>query len=261
MVKCLIIYRIKKHPMSIDGSSGAPHGASHVSVPISSFIRSDVSPPLPVANLLAALQKKFGWAAIVIALLQILGLIIVVSLWQTGNEAARIVVLCMGYFSTYFLVVLGSFVETDALDLRVEIQFHRLQLKFTVLKFLLILQLACIYLQRAIVPDLWIFAISYLIFLIMSVVVIRACLKIYKSDNTKKLFLLTLSIFVCVVVISQTVYFGLYANAYATTALVQTKLPMGALFVSILFGQIANIVMIVMTKIWKVNPEVSGTDV
>lgn len=261
MVKCLIIYRIKKHPMSIDGSIRASHGDLHSSVPISSFIRSDVSPPLPVANLLAALQKKFGWAAIVIALLQILGLIIALSLWQTGNEAAGIVVLCVGYFSTYFLVLLGSFLETDSLDLRVEVQFHSLQLNFDVLQGLLILQLACIYLQRAIVPDLWIFAISYLIFLIMSVVVIRACLKIYKSDNTKKLFLLTLSIFVCVVVISQTVYFGLYANAYATTALVQTKLPMGALFVSILFGQIANIVMIVMTKIWKVNPEVSGTDV
>jgi len=261
MVKCLIIYRIKKHPMSrdsLDDSIGAPHGASHgaphVLVPISSFIETDGSPPVPVANPLSSLQRKFGLTACFLCLVEILVLIIALSLWQTGNEAAGIVVLCVGYFSTYFLVVLGMFLDTETLNLR-------LQLKFTVLKFLLILQLACIYLQRAIVPDLWIFAISYVIFLIMSVVVIKACWKIYKEDNTKKLFLLTLSIFVCVVVISQTVYFGLYANAYSTTTLVQTKLPMGALFVSILFGQMSSIVMIVMTKIWKVKPEVSRTSV
>jgi len=239
--------------------SAHPPGAHHVSVggsvPISSF--SGVTG----ANPLASLQRKFDWTAFFLGLLQILGLIIALSLWQTGNEAAGIVVLCVGYFSTYFLVLLGSFLETEPVELKFEVSFQRLQHKFTVLKFILILQLACIYLQRAIVPDLWIFAISYVIFLIMSVVVIKACWKIYKQDNTKKWFLLTLSIFVCMVVISQTVFFGLYANAYATTSLVQTKLPMGALFVSIFFGQIANIIMIIMTKNWKVKSEVSGTEV
>jgi len=236
------------------------HSSSGI-VPISSFAGVSGTPPVTGANPLVSLQRKFGWTAFLLGLLQVLGLIIALSLWQTGNEAAGIVVLCVGYFSSYFLVLLGSFLETEPLDLNVEVEFHRLQHKYTVLKFLLILQLACIYLQRAIVPDLWIFAISYVIFLIMSVLVIKACWKIYKEDNTKKWFLLTLSIFVCMVVISQTVYFGLYANAYAITTLVQTKLPMGALFVSIFFGQIANIVMIIMTKNWEVKSEVSGTEV
>jgi len=207
------------------------------------------------------IMKKFKWAAFVLGLLQILGLIIAISLWQTGNEAASHVVLCMGYFSTYFLVLLGSFLETEALDLNFEVRYHQLQHKFTVLKFLIIIQLLCIYLQRAIVPDIWVFGISYIMFLIMAVDVIRAGWKFYKEDNSKKWYLLALVICVVMTIITQTIYFGLFASAYATTTHVQSKLPMGALFVPIFFGQIANIVMIAMTKLWEVKPAVSGTEV
>ena len=241
--------------------SGALHAPTHGSVPISPHMGGDFAPATEApVNPQGALQRKFKWAAFVLSLLQILGLIIAISLWQTGNEAASYVVLCVGYFSTYFLVVLGSFLETEALDLRIQAQFHQLQHKFTVLKFLIIIQLACIYLQRAIVPDLWVFGISYIMFLIMSVDVIRASWKLYKEDNSKKWFILTLVICVVVILITQTIYFGLFASAYATTTHVQSKLPMGALFVPIFFGQIANIVMIVMTKNWGVAP-VSGTEV
>lgn len=246
---------------------GAPYGAHpgaqhHGLVPFSAFTGGSFPPPPePSVIHIRSMQKKYGCAAIVLSLLQNMGLIIVLSLWQTGNEVAAIVVLCGGYFSTYFLVLLGSFLETEAINLNVEVQFHRLQKKFTVLKFIFILQLACIYLQRAIVPDLWVFCISYVLFMIMTVDVIKASWKLYKEDETKKLFLLILVIVICLIVLSQTIYFGLFANAYVTTTLVETKLPMGALFIPIFFGQIANIVMIVMTKNWEVKPEVIGTEV
>ena len=241
--------------------SSAHHASSHGTVHISPYMGGGI-PPATEAPVIPqeSLQMKFKLAAFVLGFLQMLGLIIAISLWQTGNEAAAIVVLCVGYFSTYFLVLLGSFLETEALDLTIEVRFHHLQHKFTVLKFLIIIQLLCIYLQRAIMPDLWVFGISYIMFLIMSVDVIRASWKLYKEDNSKRWFILTLVICVVLILITQTIYFGLFASSYATTTHVQSKLPVGALFVPIFFGQIANIVMIVMTKNWEVAP-VSGTEV
>lgn len=236
----------------------APHT---VSVPISPHMGDISAATEAPVNPQEALQRKFKWTAFVLGFLQILGLIIAISLWQTGNEAAAIVVLCVGYFSSYFLVLLGSFLETEALDLTIEVIFHHLQHKFTVLKFLIIIQLACIYLQRAIVPDLWVFGVSYVMFLIMAFDLIRVSWKFYKEVNSKKWYLLTIVICVVVILITQTIYFGLFASAYATTTHVQSKLPVGALFVPILFGQIANIVMIVMTKNWEVAAEVRGTSV
>jgi hypothetical protein len=76
-----------------------------------------------------ALQRKYIYVASVLGILQVLGLITAISLWQTGNEAASYVVLCVGYFSSYFLVLLGSFLETEALDLTMEVRFHHLQHK------------------------------------------------------------------------------------------------------------------------------------
>ena len=248
-------------PYFMDPHRGASHFMdSHPTVHHMVSVR-ELSGSTAPHNDQRGIMKKFKWAAFVLGLLQILGLIIAISLWQTGNEAASHVVLCMGYFSTYFLVLLGSFLETEALDLNVEVRYHQLQQKFTVLKFLIIIQLLCIYLQRAIVPDLWLFSISYIMFLIMAVDVIRAGWKFYKEDNSKKWCLLALVICVVMTMIAQTIYFGLFASAYATTTHVQSKLPMGALFVPIFFGQIANIVMIAMTKLWEVKPAVSGTEV
>jgi len=252
-------YSSASHSSASRGASrGAPPASS---VPISPHMSVDFRPATEAPeNPQEALQRKFKWTAFVLGFLQILGLIIAISLWQTGNEAASYVVLCVGYFSSYFLVLLGSFLETEALDLTIEVRFHHLQHKFTVLKFLIIIQLVCIYLQRAIVPDLWVFGISYIMFLIMSVDVIRASWKFYKDKKSNKWYLLALIICVVMTMIAQTIYFGLFASAYATTTHVQSKLPMGALFVPIFFGQIANIVMIVMTKNWEVAP-VSGTEV
>ena len=241
---------------------GAPPGAPHGLMPIGAFVGGGFSPPSdPSIGAFEAMQRRYGWAAIVLAMLQILGLIITLSLWQTGNEAAAIVVLCVGYFATYFLVVLGSFLETEALDLKTVVQFHQLQLTYVVLKFLLIMQLVCIYLQRAIVPDLWVFGIAYAMFLVLGAYFIKCCHQHYKLDNTKKWYLLSLVICLLSCGACQTGYFIPFAIAYGKTVPVESILKLGALFVTMLFGQLSNICMIVMTKTWKVAEEVSGTEV
>lgn len=240
----------------------APHGAPHGSVQIASFAGvSSPPPPEPPVDPKTVLQKKYDCTAIVLALSKILGLIIALSLWQTGNEAAGIVVLCVGYFSTYFLVLLGSFLDTKAFDLNIEVKYLQLYYQYTLLKFALVLQIACIYLQRAIVPDLWIYGIAYVIFLIMTLELNKSLWKLYKEFENKKIYVFILIGCVSLTFISQTIYFGLLGSAYTASSMVQTKLPIGALFVPIFFGQIANIVMIVMTKNWEVKSEVSGTEV
>ena len=242
--------------------SASFHGGHHVVVPITSLPEVRDSPPVTGANLLAALQRKFKWATFVLGLLQILWLIIALSLWQTGNKSAGVVVLCVSYFSSYFLTFIGCFVEVKAPDLNTEVKYLRLLYRYTVLKLILVLLLACIYLQREIVPDLWVFGVAYVIFLIMTLDVIKTLWKLYKEFETMKIFVFILIGCVCFTFISLTIYFGLLGSAYATTSLVQMKLPIGALFVPIFFGQIANNVMIVMsmTQNLAVIPEASMTD-
>ncbi len=250
-----LIFKIlvnKLHPM--DFSAYSSETRRNYSVEIYSLPERYSSPAAtePTNNHLRAMQEKYGLAAIMLAVLQILGLIIALSLWQTGNEAAAIVVLCVGYFTTYFLIVLGSFLETEAMDLKTAIQFHQLQLTYVVLKFLLIMQLVCIYLQRAIVPDLWIFGISYAMFILLGVYFVKCCHQHYKMDNTKKSYMLSLIILLLFCGACQTGYFIPFAIAYGKSVPVDAILNLGALFVTILFGQFSNILVIVMTKNWKV---------
>lgn len=249
----------KLHPMSAT-HSGAPH--PHKSVSIASFVGGG----LPSATEPAAmtpgekLKRKFFLRAVLVAILQILGLIVATVLYYSENEPAAIVVLCGGYFSRYFLLSIAGFIQIVPPNAEIEVRFAWLRQKFTAVKFLLIMQLLCIYLQRAIVPDLWPFAVAFVLFIIAIWFFIKACLKYHGLDDTNRLYLLSLIIYIICCAIAQFVFFGIFASAYATTSHVQSILKIGALFVSIFFGQLADIVMIVMTKNWEVPANASAEE-
>jgi len=246
--------------------SGAPHsGAHHVALPATSVpISSHMGGGIPVATEAPekpqeALQKKYICIASVLGILQLLGLFIAISLWQTVNEAAAIVVLCVGYYSSYVLKMLGSFLQTAPPNLEIEVKFNELRYQFLEIKYLLLMQFACIYLQRAIVPDLWLFGIATPIFVTRAFLFNRSCWQLYKDNAVpNKYHLFTLMICTVCCIFAQIGFFIAFAITYGTTTTVLSKLPVGALFVPIFFGQIANIVMIVMTKNWEVA-EVSGS--
>lgn len=245
------------HPSAHRGASSA------TSVPISPHMvvipEATKDPANPQE---AALQRKYFYVASVLVILQVLGLITAISLWQTGNEAAAIVVLCVGYCSSDVLKMLGSFLQTAPPNLEIEVKFNELRYEFLELKYLILIQFACIYLQRAIVPDLWLFGVAASIFVTRAVIFIRSCWQLYKDNavpNKYHLFMLMICTVCCIC--AQIGFFIAFAITYGTTTTVQSKLPVGALFVPILFGQIANIVMIVMTKNWEVAAEVRGTSV
>jgi hypothetical protein len=231
------------------------HGAPHTSVPISSFVGGGL--PSATETPEEILKRKFFWKAVLVAILQILGLIVATILYYSGNEPAAIVVLCGGYFSRYVLTLLAGFIQTGPPNADIEVRFAWLRQKFTAVKFLLIMQLTCIYLQRAIVPDLWPFAITFVLFIVATGIFIKACFKFHGLDDTKTGFLAILIICTICCAIAQFVFFGIFASAYATTSHVQSILKIGALFVPIFFGQIADIVMIVMTKNWEVPADAS----
>lgn len=249
----------KLHPMTDRRHIVAhPHivADSHTSVPIASFV-PDRSPPATETPV-EILKRKFFWRAFLVAILQILGLIVATSLYYTGNEPAAIVVLCGGYFSRYFLLSIAGFITLVPPNAEIEKRFTWLHLNFAVVKSLFIMQLLCIYLQRAIVPDLWPFAVAFVLFNFATVRFIKACIKFHGLDETKKGFLGILIISAISCAITQLVFFCIFARVYATTSHVESILKMGALFVSIFVGQIADIVMIVMTKNWEVPAEDSG---
>jgi hypothetical protein len=160
-----------------------------------------------------------------------------------------------------FLLFLLDLSRQDPPNAEIEVRFAWLRQKFTAVKFLLIMQLLCIYLQRAIVPDLWPFAVAFVLFIVATGIFIGSCIKFHRLDDTKTGFLAILMICTICCAITQLVFFCIFARVYATTSHVESILKMGALFVSIFFGQIADIVMIVMTKNWEVPAEVSGTEV
>ena len=103
----------KLHPMSASHTR-----ACHTSVSISSFVGdglpSDGLPPAtePAMTHEEILKRKFFWKAVLVAILQILGLIVGTILYYSGNEPAAIVVLCGGYFSRYVLTLLAGFIQT-----------------------------------------------------------------------------------------------------------------------------------------------------
>jgi len=232
---------------------------AHTSVPISSFVEGSLpsvteNPMTPEEILI----KKFFWRAFLVAILQILWLIVATILYYSENEPAAIVVLCGGYFSRYFLLSIAGFIQIVPPNAEVEKRFTWLHLNFTVVKLLFMMQLLCIYLQRAIVPDLWPFAVAFVLFIFATGRFIKACFKFQGIDDTKKGFLGILIIGAICCAITQLVFFCIFARVYATTSHVESILKMGALFVSIFIGQIADIVMIVMTKNWEVPAEDSG---
>jgi len=209
-----------------------------------------------------AMRRKFNLVAFVLGILQLLGLIIALSLWQTSNEAAAIVFLCITYYSSYVLKMLGSFLQTAPPNLEFEVKFNELRYQFLELKYLLGAQLSCVYLQRAIVPDLWLFGIAASVFVARAVIFIRSCCQLYKENAfPNKFHFFTLLICTVCCICAQIGFFIAFAITYGTTTTVLSKLPVGALFVPILFGQIANIVMMITTKNWEVAAEVSGSSV
>lgn len=240
---------IKLHTMSAS-TSGT------VLVPISSLVGDGASPAAePAMTPDQILKRKFFWRAFLVAILQILGLIVATSLYYSEHEPAAIVVLCGGYFSRYFLLSIAGFIQSGPPNVEVEIRFALLHLNFERVKFLMIMQLLCIYLQRAIVPDLWPFAVIFGSFILATGRFIKTCFKFQGMHDTKKGFLGILIICAICCVITQLVFFCIFARVYATTSHVESILKMGALFVSIFIGQIADIVMIVMTKNWEVPAE------
>jgi F0F1-type ATP synthase membrane subunit c/vacuolar-type H+-ATPase subunit K len=237
---------------------GAPHHP-HGSVSISSFVESCL--PSATESPEETLKRKFFLRAFLVAILQILGLIVATILYYSQNEPAAIVVLCGGYFSRYFLVSIAGFIQLAPPNAEIEVRFAWLYQKFATVKYLFMMQLLCIYLQRDIVPDLWPFAVAFMIFVIETGSFIKSCFKYHSFDATKTGFLAILIMCAICCAITQLVFFGIFAKVYATTSHVESILKMGALFVSIFFGQIADIVMIVITKNWEVPAEVSGTEV
>jgi hypothetical protein len=209
-----------------------------------------------------AMRMKFNTVAFWLGIMKLLGLIIALSLWQTSNEAAAIVFLCITYYSSYVLNMLGSFLQNALPNLDNEMKFNELHYQFLDLKYLLGVQFCCIYLQRDIVPDLWLFGVAAPIFVARAVIFIRLCFQLY-NDNAfpNKYHFFTLVICTVCCISAQIGFFIAFAITYGMTTTVQSKLPVGALFVPILFGQIADIVIIVITKNWEVPVEVSGISV
>jgi hypothetical protein len=247
--------------MSASHPGAPPHTSVSIST-ISSFVGGGLPPvtePAP-ADMTPAeiLKRKFFWRAFLVAILQILGLIVATILYYSENEPAAIVVLCGGYFSRYILLSIAGFIQIVPPNAEVEKRFTWLHLNFTVVKLLFMMQLLCIYLQRAIVPDLWPFAVAFVLFIFATRKFIKGCFKFHDLDDTKKGFLGILIICAICCAITQLVFFCIFARIYATTTHVESILKMGALFVSIFIGQIADIVMIVMTKNWEVPAEDSG---
>jgi len=233
--------------------------SAHTSVSIASFVGGVLPPPTETPE--EIIKRKFFLRAFIVAILQILGLIVATILYYSENEPAAIVVLCCGYFSRYFLVSIAGFIQVAPPNAEIEVRFAWLYQKFATVKYLFMMQLSCIYLQRAIVPDLWPFAITFVLFVIATGSFIKSCIKFHRIDATKTGFLAILIICAICCAITQLVFFGIFARVYATTSHVESILKMGALFVSIFFGQIADIVMIIMTKNWEVPAGVSGTEV
>jgi hypothetical protein len=238
--------------------SASHTSACHTSVSISSFVGDG----LPSATEPAAkppketIKQKFLWIAFFVGFLQILGLIVATSLYYSENEPAAIVVLCGGYFSRYFLLSIAEFINGVPPNAEIELRFAWLQRHFDLTKNFLMMQLLCIYLQRAIVPDLWLFTITFVCFIIETGKFMRCCFKYHDLKEKKGLLGIIIICAICCG-ITQLVFFGIFARIYATTTYVQSILKIGALFVPIFFGQIADIVMIVMTKNWEVPAEAS----
>ena len=231
--------------------TSAPHtSAPDTSVSIASFVGSG-SPPTTETHE-EILKRKFFLRAVLVAILQIVWLTVATILYYSEHEPAAIVVLCGGYFSRYFLLSIAGFITLVPPNAEIERRFTWLHLNFTIAKSLFIMQLLCIYLQRAIVPDLWPFAVAFVLFIFATGRFIKACIKFHGLDETKKGFLGILIISAISCAITQLVFFCIFARIYATTTHVESILKMGALFVSIFVGQIADIVMIVMTKNWEV---------
>jgi hypothetical protein len=231
---------------------------AHTSVSISSFVEGSLpSATEPAMTPKEILERKFLNKAGLAIILQILGLIVATILYYSGNEPAAIVVLCGGYFIRYVLTLLAGFIQTGPPNADIEVRFAWLQQKFNTVKFLMIIQLLCIYLQRAIVPDLWPFAVAFVLFIVATVVFIGSCIKFHGLDDKKTGFIAILLVCAICCAITQLVFFGIFARVYATTSHVESILKIGALFVSIFFGQIADIVMIVMTKNWEVPADAS----
>ena len=244
----------KLHPMSAPRHTVAD---SSTSVSIDSFVGGVPSATETPDEIL---KRKFLRRALLVAILQILGLIVATILYYSEHEPAAIVVLCGGYFSRYFLVSIAGFITLVPPNAEIERRFMWLHLNFAIVKLLFIMQLLCIYLQREIVPDLWPFAVIFSSFIISTGKFIKSCFKFHDLYDTKKGFLGILIICAICCAITQLVFFCIFASVYATTSHVQSILKIGALFVSIFFGQIADIVMIVMTKNWEVPADASGEE-
>ena len=237
----------KLHPMSAPSVPITPHMAGSI-------------PPATGPVLHQARLEKFKLKAFFLAIIQIVGLIVSTILYYVQHEPAAIVVLCGGYCSRYYLVSLAGVIQAGPPTSETEIKNAWLRHRFEVVKFLLLIQLGCIYLQRNIVPDLWPFVISFLFFIFQTIAFLKACIAFYVKDDPKKGYIGFLVLCTICCVLTQLGLFCTFTSVYTTTSRVDSLLKIGALFVPIFFGQLSDIIMIIITKTWDV-PDTSGTEV
>ena len=236
-----------------------PMFAPHTPVPITPHM-ADYIPPATGPDLHQASLDKLMLKAFFLAIIQILGLSVSTILYYIQHEPAAIVVLCGGYFSRYYLVSLAGVIQAAPPTSVTAIKKACLRHRFETLKFLLIVQLSCIYLQRNIVPDLWPFVVSFLFFIFQTIAFLKACITFYADDDPKRKYIWIL--FMCTIccVLTQLGLFCTFTSVYTTTSRVDSLLKMGALFVPIFFGQLSDIIMIIITKTWDVS-DIGTTEV
>jgi hypothetical protein len=249
-----IVLRIKKMMFPTSSSSSIGRGSPESIVPIDPSMVVTSSPRQARSGSTPKQMNfavKFGLTFSFVFFLQLILLITTLALWQSSNESASYVTLCVGYFLSYAFVILGFFFTKGETDLAVEVQMLKLKVIYISIKFLLILQLATIFLQRAIIPDLWVLAIPFFLFLLLVPKFFYDFKKIQEHLSINKLKTFRV-IGVCIVAcqITMSIYFGLVTEAFNAGKAIQDCLPTGALFVPIFFGMIANTLVTVISKNW-----------
>jgi len=232
-------------------SSSIGHGPPERVIQIEPSMVETSSPRQARSRSALNLAVKFGLTFSVVFFLQLILLITTLALWQSSNESASYVTLCVGYFLSYSFVILGFFFTKGETDLAVEVQMLKLKSAYIGIKFLLILQLATIFLQRAIVPDLWVLAIPFFLFLLLVPKLFYDFKKFQEHVDSNKLRTYRV-IGLCIVAcqITMSIFFGLVTEAFNAGKAIQDWLPIGALFVPIFFGMIANTLVTVISKNW-----------
>jgi hypothetical protein len=218
----------------------------HPGMVVPSPVSSEAPPRASGITLQRILVTIFGILSV-----QLILCIIALCLWQASQETPCYVLLSIACFSDeiikLFFWLFGSIQPTKEL----EITLLRFEIGYNNLRTLLALQIFGFYSQRTKVPDVWVFSIMFVLFLAYSVKInfydIRNLWSSLNPTLKKIVAAIFVNSFLSIVVVI--IFFGLTARAHYVGSPLQDYLPIGALFVPILFGIFTNTLVSTMLKL------------